>query len=370
MRTPRKAGIFWVCEKCGGQAVSVALLRHTIGEGPVQSLWAQAIRASNDGKSCPICLRAMLPVTMGIPDKELNLDVCKRCEFVWFDASEYEAIPPAPDPREAAKLEYAKLPEAAREELAIYRAQQIKEEDKLNHPEPDSNWKIVPALLGLPVEMDSDPLTQTPVATYSLSLLITVISILAFSNLNDAVANFGLIPNEAFRYGGLTFLTSFFLHAGIFHLVSNLYFLIVFGIHVENYLGPKRWLMLVALAAFTGNLLHIAFDPRGDIPCIGASGGIAGLIAFYAFKFPHARLGFRPLVGILYLQEWFWLPAWSAFGLWLLLQVIGAIEQISGFSGVSSLAHLGGTAVGIGLWALWRKTELPPTMAKAQARTF
>ncbi len=351
--------MFWICAGCGGQAVSVALLRHTIGEGRVQTLWAQAIRAGNNGKSCPICLRAMSPVTMGVPGKELDLNVCKRCEFVWFDACEYEAIPPAPDANETARLEIAKLPEAAREELAIYRAQQIKDEARLENTEPDSNWKIVPALLGLPVEMESDPLTQIPVATYSLSLLITAISVLAFSHLNDAVQNFGLIPNEALRDGGLTFVTSFFLHAGIFHLASNLYFLIVFGVHVENYLGPRRWLILVGLAAFVGNILHITFDPHGDIPCIGASGGIAGLIAFYAFKFPHAKLGFRPFIGFVFVPSWLQLPAWSVFIFWFLLQSIGVIEQISGFSAVSSLAHLGGTAVGIGLWVLWRKIELP-----------
>jgi membrane associated rhomboid family serine protease len=349
--------------------VSVALLRHTIGEDRVRAIWSQAIRASNDGISCPICLRTMSPVTMGVPGKELDLNVCKRCEVVWFDASEYEAIPPAPPTKIFLGVDVTKLPEAAREELAIYQARQIAEEAKLNNPEPDSNWKIVPALIGLPVEMDSDPLARAPVATLGLSILIILISILAFNDLNSAVQNFGLIPNEAFRYAGLTFVTSFFIHAGIIHLVSNLYFLVIFGIHVENYLGPKRWLILVALAAFVGNLLHIAFDPHGDIPCIGASGGIAGLIAFYAFKFPHARLGFRPLYGFLYRMPWFQLPAWSAFILWLLLQSVGAIEQISGFSNVSFLAHLGGTAVGIGLWALWKKTELPTTSRKISLST-
>jgi membrane associated rhomboid family serine protease len=306
----------------------------------------------------------MSPVIMGVPGKELALNVCKRCEFVWFDAREYEAIPPAPAPKEADRLEETKLPEAAREQLAIYRAHQIAEEAKLTNPEPDSNWKLVPALVGLPVEMESDPLVQTPVATLSVSVLIILFSVLAFNDLNSVVQNFGLIPNEALRYGGLTFVTSFFIHAGVIHLLSNLYFLVVFGIHVENYLGSRRWLILVAAAALAGNLLHIALDPHGDIPCIGASGGIAGLIAFYAFKFPHARLGFRPLWGFVYRLPWFQLPAWSAFILWLLLQIIGAIDQIRGFSGVSSLAHLGGTAVGIGLWALWRKIDLPQAAGK------
>jgi membrane associated rhomboid family serine protease/Zn-finger nucleic acid-binding protein len=339
----------------------VLLLRQTIGQDRVNALWSQAIKAANDGKSCPICSRPMAQVTMGTPGWELELNVCKRCEFVWFDANEYESIPPPPKPKKV----YEDLPEAAREELAIYHARQIAEEAKLDNPEPDSNWKIIPAILGLPVEMDSEPLSRTPVATLSVSGLIILFSVMAFADLGDAIRNFGLIPNEAWRYDGLTFLTSFFVHGGIFHLASNLYFLIVLGIHVENYLGRRRWLILVTAAALAGDFLHIAFDPHGDIPCVGASGGIAGLIAFYAFKFPHARLGFRPLIGFVYFSHWFQLPAWCAFFFWLLLQSFGVIEQISGFSTVSSLAHLGGTAVGITLWVLWRRVDLQPAVNMA-----
>ncbi len=100
--------------------------------------------------------------------------------------------------------------------------------------------------------------------------------------------------------------------------------------------------------------------PRGDVPSIGASGGISGLIAFYAFKFPHARLGFLLRFGFIFIPKWIQFPAWCAFLFWLLLQFLGAFEQISGFSNVSSLAHLGGTAVGVALWRFWRKVELQP----------
>jgi membrane associated rhomboid family serine protease len=271
----------------------VALLRKTIGQDRVREIWSQAINTPEaGGRPCPICNRGMTEVFMGIPGETLNLGVCKRCEFVWFDPAEYQSIPPAPpaptDPSEAAERN---LPQAAREALAVYQVQKIAEQARAQDPEPDETWKTVPALLGLPVELDSDPLAQIPWATFLLAATITLISIWAFFDLKNAVEQFGLIPDQAWRDGGLTFLTSFFIHAGILHLASNLYFLIIFGIHVENYLGWKRWLLLVTLAATAGNLLHVMADPRGAIPCIGASGGISGLIAFYALKFPHARLG-------------------------------------------------------------------------------
>lgn len=183
-------------------------------------------------------------------------------------------------------------------------------------------------------------------------------SAFAFTQLHQVVPRFGLIPAEATRLGGLTFLTSFFLHAGIIHLIGNIYFLFVFGDNVENFLRPFRYLLLIALAAFIGDLAHIAADPRSQIPCIGASGGIAAVITFYALNFPDVKLGFL----LRYSWRWFrWirLPAWSVFVLWILFQIIGAWEQVKGISSVSALAHLGGAATGFVAWLLWRSESRP-----------
>ncbi len=365
-RKQGKVGLIWSCDSCGGRAISVALLRKLIGNERVSAIWSRAINlAGKGGRSCPICSRGMTEESIGIAGHLLKFGICTRCEFIWFDTPEYESIPPPPKPKDPCEVNEADLPQAAREALAIYKVQQMAKQAQEEDPEPDANWKIVPAVLGLPVEMDSDPLSRAPLATLSLSLLIAAVSIWGFFDLDNITRNFGMIPDEAWRYGGLTFLTSFFLHGGIIHLVSNLYFLIIFGIHVENYLGPKRWLLLVFLAAFVGDFLHIAFDPRGEMPCIGASGGISGLIAFYACKFPHAKLGILFRYYYVYFK-WMQFPAWCAFLLWLLLQFWGAHDQIAGFSNVSSLAHLGGTAVGVALWFFWRRVELEPAPAAAK----
>src|SRR5438046_8142373 len=71
-----------------------------------------------------------------------------------------------------------------------------------------------------------------------------------------------------------------------------MYFLLVFGDYFEIFLGPLRYIVLIAIAAFVGDLLHIASAPASTIPCIGASGGIAGVITFYALAFPQAKIGF------------------------------------------------------------------------------
>ena len=134
-----------------------------------------------------------------------------------------------------------------------------------------------------------------------------------------------------------------------------MYFLFVFGDHVENFLRLIRYLALIALAAFVGDLAHIAADPHSQIPSIGASGGIAGVIVFYALKFPHIRLGF--LLRYFFYFRWIRLPAWFALVLWILFQGIVALEQKASVSSVSSVAQLGGAGVGLIAWLICRNDE-------------
>jgi membrane associated rhomboid family serine protease len=219
--------------------------------------------------------------------------------------------------------------------------------DDVNAP-PDEGWKWIPAICGLPVEMDAEPLETHPILTWSLSAVIAAVSILAFFDLERVVDSFGLVPAEFWRYGGLTLLTSFLLHGGVWHLVSNLYFFLLLGDNVEDCIGRKKMALLLVAATVLGDVLHAVAEPRSTEPCVGASGGISGVLAFYALQFPRARIGF--------MWRFFWMriPAWGAFTLWMLLQGFGLIMQLSGFSNVSALAHLGGVAAGVGLWFCWR----------------
>src|SRR5437868_14661857 len=148
------------------------------------------------------------------------------------------------------------------------------------------------AFLGMPVEFDGPTQDRRPVLTWFLAAIIVTASVHAFFHLQEAVQFFGLIPAQPLRLHGLTFVTSFCLHAGVVHLVGNMYFLLVFGDDVENFLGALRYIALIAIAPFVGDLVHIASAPNSTIPCIGASGGIAGVITFYAMAFPQAKIGF------------------------------------------------------------------------------
>jgi len=287
-----------------------------------------------------------------ITDPTLTLDACRPCNLVWFDPGEFEAVP------EGVVETPDELALRGREILANYKLErlneQLRREAAASSNPPDEEWKWVPAFFGLPVKIDDDDLKQWPWLTWSLTATIALVSILAFFDLHDAVHRFALIPAEVWRYGGLTMLTSFFLHGGVWHLISNLYFFLLFGDKVEDYLGRWRFALLILSATLAGDCLHVLFDPHSSTPCIGASGGIAGVIAFYALEFPRARLGF------MFRLYWIHFPAWGAFGLWLLLQFWGAYKQAAGVSNVSSLAHLGGAATGFAAWLFWRKLALRP----------
>lgn len=228
----------------------------------------------------------------------------------------------------------------------------------LNGDAPDELWKTIPALFGFPVETGVEPLSGRPWLTWSLALLIAAVSLLAFGDFESVVDRFGFVPAHAFRLAGLTPVTAFLLHGGLWHLIGNLYFLLVFGDNVEHHLGRKRTLMLIGAATFVGDAVHALWQPGSLVPCIGASGGISGIIVFYALQFPHARLGFLVRPSAFYFRiHWLQLPAWGALLLWLLLQCWGVFAELSGFSNVAATAHLGGAAAGFLAWLAWRKLE-------------
>lgn len=357
-RARNQLGTYWYCPGCTGRAVNLAVLRKAVAPEFVTRLWRTAVaNAGRPGRSCPSCGFAMLEVPAPSAQVMLRLDVCKRCQFIWFDPHELESAPPNPEAQVSKGSESTdNLPQAAREALALYEVRRLAEQAQHDDAEIALEWKTIPGMFGLPVEADDNQLQRAPWATWTLSLLVLVISLAALFAVEDperVMEKFGFIPAAPLRMLGLTWISSFFLHGGLLHLFGNLYFMLVFGDNVEDYLGRGRFFVLLLFATLAGHAFHTLGDPRSDIPCIGASGGISGLIAFYALKFPNARLGillrlwFRPI-------RWIYFPAWAGFCAWIALQFLGAWRQVAGFTNVSALAHLGGATVGFLLWVFWR----------------
>jgi membrane associated rhomboid family serine protease len=343
----QRDGLYFECPSCHGRAITFPQIRRVAGDRYTTSLLRQINANDNSaGRGCPFCTRSMRRFDSKEPP--LVLDACKTCGVVWFDPAEFNAVP------EGA----VESPDAARlrgiEAEATWRLERARAaEPTFSEDPPDESWKTIPALFGFPVETDCPALNRQPLFTWSLAAVIAVISTLAWLDKGHAAMDsLAFVPADAWRSGGVTWVTSFFLHAGIVHLVGNLYFLVVFGDNVEDYVGRWRYAGLILGSTLVGNAVHFFSNSFSLTPCIGASGGISGVIVFYALQFPKAKIGHVVRFGFYF--RWIQMPAWCLLILWLLWQGFILMLQLKGLSRVGATAHLGGALAGLLLWLRWR----------------
>lgn len=341
-------GFVWVCDQCHGRAVMMPVLRRHLEAQVASELWRLAILSRMTGVPCPACRRSTSRIGLALARERLDLDVCRLCHCVWFDDGEFASLPatPAPAPKNDG------LTDAQRQRLAI---EEVKEMAAAAHREaveqPSLALSRLPALLGMPVELAATDSSVRPWLTWSTAALVATISIAGFAR-PGIVEALQMVPNRLGDSAGLSMLTAFFVHAGWWHLLGNLWFLVVFGDNIEQIIGRSGWLVLVVSATFLGSMAQIVFDPRSDLPCVGASGGISGLILCYALFLPRARLG--TFFWILFRPLWVTFSARTAFGVWMVMQAVLLWQQLAGFGHVSALAHLGGVAAGVLVWLVMR----------------
>jgi membrane associated rhomboid family serine protease len=142
----------------------------------------------------------------------------------------------------------------------------------------------------------------------------------------------------------LTLLTSMFMHGGFAHLGGNMLYLWIFGDNVEEVLGRVRYLLVYLSCGLSASLAHIALAPDSLIPSLGASGAIAGVMGMYLIWFPKNQ------VRVLALRTITWMPALLVIGLWVVMQLVLGIGDLSNAGkqgGVAYAAHVGGAAAGI-----------------------
>lgn len=143
----------------------------------------------------------------------------------------------------------------------------------------------------------------------------------------------------------IPFFSFMFLHGGFFHLLGNMWSLYIFGDNIEDRLGPAWYLVFYLCCGFTSGLVHILSDPRSPIPTVGASGAIAGVMGAYFVLYPHSKV--LTMIPIFFLPYFVELPAVMFLGIWVFMQIIGAITTSSQVGGIAWWAHLGGFFAGI-----------------------
>lgn len=143
------------------------------------------------------------------------------------------------------------------------------------------------------------------------------------------------------------FVTAIFLHGGFLHIISNMWFLWVFGDNVEGHVGFFFYPLLYFTSGIAGNFLQYFFMPTSSIPMLGASGAVAGVLGAYYVLFPRSKIKtIVPVFGFVTIAE---IAAPFMLGYWFVLQVIsGAVGlPFSGESGgIAFFAHVGGFVTG------------------------
>jgi membrane associated rhomboid family serine protease len=146
----------------------------------------------------------------------------------------------------------------------------------------------------------------------------------------------------------LTIFTAMFMHGSIVHLGGNMLFLWIFGNNIEDSMGPVKFLLFYLLGGIAAAALQIAIDPGSDIPNLGASGAVAGVLGGYLLLFPRARV--LTLIFIVFFFTIVELPALLILGFWFVQQVLFGYFDLNTAGeggGVAYFAHIGGFAFGL-----------------------
>ncbi len=199
---------------------------------------------------------------------------------------------------------------------------------------------------------DHNPSGRTPVVTYGLIAINCIVFVMYWPLFDDQVAlsafydTWAMQPDQIARGDAIhTTVTSMFLHGGLLHLLGNMLFLYIYGDNIEDVLGHFGFAAFYAVAGFAAAGLHIATNPASDIPVVGASGAISGVMGAYLLLYPKAKVDIALVLVIFF--KIFTLPAYIVLGLWMLFQLFNGFATVGTDSGVAYWAHVGGFAAGV-----------------------
>jgi membrane associated rhomboid family serine protease len=172
-----------------------------------------------------------------------------------------------------------------------------------------------------------------------------------------AVYSFGFIPALLFTDAQLppdlavipasaTLFSSMFLHGGFMHLAGNMLYLWVFGNNIEDVCGHGRFLAFYLACGVAAAFAQALPDPSSEVPMIGASGAISGVLGAYLLLFPRARVYVLIWFGLV----WLWpIPAGWLLGFWFIFQLLNGLWSGPSQAGVAFWAHIGGFVAGMAL---------------------
>jgi membrane associated rhomboid family serine protease len=204
-----------------------------------------------------------------------------------------------------------------------------------------------------PIHDDTPRLHGRPYVNYSLIALNVIIFLWEvirtnfFGNelmVNEIFFTYGTVPDLVFQGDFFGLVSSMFLHGGIAHIIGNMVFLYIFGDNIEDRFGHFKYLILYLLWGIAAGIIHSLYAVSvggGEIPAVGASGAISGVLGAYLVLFPRAKI--FTIITAFFITT-VRIPALAYIPIWFILQVVFSILNPEG--GVAYLAHIGGFVVG------------------------
>ncbi len=211
---------------------------------------------------------------------------------------------------------------------------------------------------------DDQPRFSTPYVTYFLIGLNLVIFFFEWTlgmsdpaSLQAVQYQFAVVPSQVslFLSGSpkysplamvLPFFTSMFLHVDWMHVISNMWALYIFGDNIEDHLGHFRYLLFYLLSGLTAMATQVVLNPYSNVPTLGASGAIAGVMGAYFILYPRARVLTWFFLFVLYLPAWIVLGYWFAFQFLTGAATLEIARHRTNVGGIAVWAHVGGFIAG------------------------
>ena len=206
---------------------------------------------------------------------------------------------------------------------------------------------------------DENPSKKRPLVTWAFIAICFIIFIYQFNLSQRSELNFiykyAFIPDYLNNYyivskltsldPILTLITSAFLHAGWMHILGNILYLYIFGDNVEDSMGKLKFLLFYLICAISGSLLQYYSNPSSEIPIVGASGAIAGVLGSYLILYPKANI--KVFMWIIIIFRTINVPAWIVLSIWIMGQFFSLSNSTSSGGGVAYFAHIGGFFAGM-----------------------
>ena len=200
-----------------------------------------------------------------------------------------------------------------------------------------------------PIGDDDSAERTVPIVTYALIALNVLFFFVELSGGEPFIQRWSVVPSRLMANPGgdfITIFTSMFMHGGWLHLGGNMLYLWIFGDNVEDRFGHAKFAVFYLLCGIAATVAQVVVSAGSDIPNLGASGAIAGVLGAYLILFPRGQV--RVLMGRGVVP----MPALVVIGMWIVLQFIngvGSITQSTETGGVAYMAHIGGFVAGLAL---------------------